>query len=353
MSFNKAIILKTASKYVQQGKYQAAIVEYRKVVQADPSDITTLNILGDVCVKAGETSEASRSFARIAEHYRKDNSRVKAIAMLKKASKLDPTNVEIALRLAALYSQQDLMVEAQQQYLIAAEHYLRVLRFFRFHARYARIDPEPAELAALAAAVPHLSRLSAERVWSELKRILEAPDPRAALALMARLDVLAAVLPEGTDLARLDRVIATGAPIDAVLRLAALLDGDAEALAARLRLSVEERDRLMALRAGPVPDPSADDAALRRMLADAPADILIGRTWLVGAGPERDALRARLAAMPRPVFPMEGRDALALGFSPGPEVGRALRTVRAWWLAGGCIADAAACRAELARYRPG
>lgn len=234
-----------------------------------------------------------------------------------------------------------------------AEDYLRVLRFFRFHARYARIDPEPAELAALAAAAPHLSRLSAERVWSELKRILEAPDPRAALALMAQLGVLAAVLPEGTDLPRLIRMIVARAPADAVLRLAALLDGDAEAVAARLRLSAEERDRLIALRTGPVPDPPDDDAELRRMLADTPAEILIGRTWLVGAGPEWDALRARLAATPRPVFPLEGRDALALGFSPGPEVGRALRAVRAWWLAGGCTADAEACRAELARHRPG
>lgn len=234
-----------------------------------------------------------------------------------------------------------------------AEDYLRVLRFFRFHARYARMDPEPAELAALAAAVPHLSRLSAERVWSELKRILEALDPRPALALMARLGVLAAVVPEGTDLPRLDRMIAAGAPADAVLRLAALLDGDAEALAARLRLSAEERDRLIALHAAPVPDPSIDDADLRRMLADTGGEILIDRTWLIGAGPEWDALRARLAAMPRPVFPLEGRDALALGFSPGPEVGRALKAVRAWWLAGGCIADAEACRAELARYRPG
>ena len=233
-----------------------------------------------------------------------------------------------------------------------AEDYLRVLRFFRFHARYGRIEPEAAELAALAAAVPQLSRLSAERVWSELKRLLEAPDPRAALDFMARLGVLAAVLPEGTDVGRLERMIAAGAPADALLRLAALLAGDAEALAARLRLSSEERERLIALRAGPVPHPSADHAELRRLLAEESADILIGRTWISGHGTDWDALRARLSAIPRPVFPLEGRDALALGFSPGPEVGRALRAVRAWWLEGGCAADAEACRAELARLRP-
>jgi len=234
-----------------------------------------------------------------------------------------------------------------------AEDYLRVLRFFRFHARYGRVDPEPAELAALAAAVPHLCRLSAERVWSELKRILETPDPRGAIGLMARLGVLDAVLPEGAAPARFERLVATGAPADLLLRLAALLDGDADALADRLRLSAAERERLIGLHGAPVPHPSDDDAALRRMLADAPAEVLIGRAWLAGGGAEWDALRTRLAAISRPVFPLEGRDALALGFSPGPAVGEALRAVRTWWLASGCVADAAACRAELARYRPG
>lgn len=234
-----------------------------------------------------------------------------------------------------------------------AEDYLRVLRFFRFWARYGRVGPGQAELGALAEAVPQLARLSAERVWSELKRILAAPDPRPALALMERLGVLDAVVPEGTDLPRLERMIAAGAPLDPLLRLAAVLRADPESFADRLRLSAEERERLVALHGAPVPHPGDDDAALRRMLADTPADTLIGRTWLVGAGPAWDRLRERLAAMPRPVFPLEGRDALALGFSPGPAVGQALRAVRAWWLDGGCVADANACRAELARYRPG
>jgi poly(A) polymerase len=238
-----------------------------------------------------------------------------------------------------------------------AEDYLRVLRFFRFHARYARVDPEPGELAALSAAAPQLARLSAERVWSELKRILQAPDPRGALALMAQLGVLQATLTEGTHLRRIERMIAAGAPPDPVLRLAALLAGDAEALAVRLRLSAEERDQLIALRATPVPYPTAQDLSLRRMLAEGSAEVLIGRAWIAAAagpdGPDWDALRVRLQAIPRPVFPLEGRDALALGFAQGPEIGRALRAVRGWWIAGGCVADAARCRAELARLRPG
>jgi poly(A) polymerase/tRNA nucleotidyltransferase (CCA-adding enzyme) len=224
-----------------------------------------------------------------------------------------------------------------------AEDYLRVLRFFRFHARYGRGAPDAAAAAAIAGALPGLAILSAERVWSELKRILAAPDPGGAVVLMARLGVLAALVPEGADPAGLLALLARGAPADPVLRLAALLTGDAAAFGRRLRLSVAEQARLVALRAGPAPGPG-EDAALRRLLAEEEAEILIGRAWLRGGDA---SLRARLAALPRPVFPLEGRDALALGAQPGPAVGAALREVRGWWLAGGCVADAAACRARL------
>jgi poly(A) polymerase len=229
-----------------------------------------------------------------------------------------------------------------------AEDFLRILRFFRFHARYGKGAPDPAVLAAIHAGVSGLAILSVERVWSELQRIFSAPYPAGAVALMAELGVLDAVLPEGTVPHEFYRLVAAGAPADPVLRLAALLAGDAEALADRLRLSTAERERLVALRGGPVPLPDADDDALRRLLADNDPQILIGRAWLAGGdAPDFVRLRTRLRALPRPVFPLEGRDALALGVGPGPAMGKLLRDVRKWWLAGGCRADAAACRAEL------
>ncbi|HEY1933417.1 MAG TPA: CCA tRNA nucleotidyltransferase [Acetobacteraceae bacterium] len=231
-----------------------------------------------------------------------------------------------------------------------AEDYLRILRFFRFLARDTATTPDPAAVAAIRAAVPGLAKLSAERVWHELTRILAAPDPRPAVALADTLGVLPAVLPEGADPARLDRIVATGAPADPLLRLAALLTGDPAALAERLRLSTAERDRLLALRTAPLADPTADDATLRRLLADTEPATLIDRIWLTGGtGPVWDSLRHRLATIRRPVFPLEGRDVLALGVPPGPRVGTLLRSVRRWWLDSGCQADAAACRAELAR----
>jgi poly(A) polymerase len=231
-----------------------------------------------------------------------------------------------------------------------AEDYLRILRYFRFYADFASGPADPTALAAIRAGVAGIARLSVERVWSELARILSARDPRAAIGLMAELVVLPAVLPEGADPARLARLVDADAPVDPLLRLAALITGDPAEMATRLRLSASARDRLVALRAGPVPQPVDDDAALRRLLADEPCQVLIDRTWLAGgSAPKWAALRARLGAIRPPVFPLEGRDVLALGEPEGPRVGSLLRAVRQWWLDGGCLADNDACRAELAR----
>ena len=232
------------------------------------------------------------------------------------------------------------------------EDYLRALRFFRFQARYGRGEPDPTALAAIRAAVPGLARLSAERVWTEIKRLLAAPEPSGAAALMADTGVLGAVLPEASGISALARLVAIGdAPADPLLRFASLFPAGAAfgGLASRLRMSGAEAAALGALR-GPAPPTDADDAALRRALAQDGHAALLGRSLLAEA---RDApgdqagLRRRLSAMERPAFPLHGRDALALGVPPGPEVGRLLAAARAWWMERGCVDDAAACRAKL------
>ncbi len=241
-----------------------------------------------------------------------------------------------------------------------AEDYLRILRFFRFQARYAApgAAPDLAALRAIGDGVPGLGILSPERVWGELRRILAAPDPGAAVVLMAALGVLGKVLP-GADAGGLSQLIAIGAPADPLLRLAALGAGADE-----LRLSTAERTHLLALCQPLSLTPSVDDDSIRRALAEVPAEILIGRAWLneVRPGtlsprleggaepyPSWADLRDRIASIPRPIFPLEGRDVLALGFLPGPQVGELLRQVRSWWLQAGCVPDASACQAELAR----
>ncbi|OYV32319.1 MAG: poly(A) polymerase [Rhodospirillales bacterium 20-64-7] len=224
-----------------------------------------------------------------------------------------------------------------------AEDYLRIFRFFRFFARYGRGQPEAAALAAIAALRDGVGGLSAERVWSELKRILLAPEPLTALELMQSTGVLGLVIP-GADLAALAGLVARGAPVDPLLRMAALLAADPKEFAERWRLSGAEAVLLAALRGDSHLAPGAEDADLRRALVRQPADVLIGQSWL--RQDDRlgwQDLRARLAAMDRPVFPLRGRDLSGLGLAPGPEMGRALQAVEAWWLAGGCVAGRVAC----------
>jgi tetratricopeptide (TPR) repeat protein len=125
MAFDKAKTLRAAEKYLELGKIPAAITEYCKIVDDDPDDFTTLNMLGDLYVRVGEKQEAISSFTRIAEHYRKQDFGLKAIAMYKKIDRLRPHDAELAYTLATLYAQQDLVVEARAHYLLVADAYTR------------------------------------------------------------------------------------------------------------------------------------------------------------------------------------------------------------------------------------
>lgn len=237
------------------------------------------------------------------------------------------------------------------------EDYLRALRFFRFQARYGGPVPDAEAVRAIRAAVPGLARLSAERVWSEIKRLMAAPDPREALRLMAETGVLPAVLPEAGEVARLNLALSRGVT-EVVLRIAILLPvgTDITALASRLRLSGEEAARLRALHAiadAPAPH-ERDPDTLRRFAARArirseaaqPAEILL----VAAAAHPHEDYAGLLAAMPPglgPAFPLQGRDALALGLPHGPRIGQLLAAAREWWLAGGAKADHAACLEQL------
>jgi poly(A) polymerase len=225
------------------------------------------------------------------------------------------------------------------------EDYLRVLRFFRFFTRYGRGEPDAAAVAAITALREGVKSLSAERVWSEIKLILKAADPVPALRLMAGTGVLELVLP-GADVEHVVALMARGAPVDPLLRVAALGPGEARAFARRWKLSRVEETRLAGLLCREMPRPEDDDAVLRRALAADEAAVLADRVWLYGgaeSGWER--LRARLLGLERPVFPLQGRDLTAMGVTPGPDLGALLREVQGWWLAGGCMADAEVCRA--------
>ena len=121
MAFEKVKTLRAAEKHLEMGKIPAAIKEYCKAVEEDPTDFTTLNILGDLQVRVGNPAAAIACFRRIAEHYREQEFALKAIAMFRKIDRLQPNDIEIATSLADLYAQQELVVEARAHYLVVAE----------------------------------------------------------------------------------------------------------------------------------------------------------------------------------------------------------------------------------------
>ncbi len=244
------------------------------------------------------------------------------------------------------------------------EDVLRLLRWFRFYAHYGRPPPDAAALAACREMAPRLGTLSAERVRAELLRLLAAPDPAPVVRLMRDEGVLAQVLPEATAIDRLDRMVRIenmigAAEPDPVLRLAALVEVDAEGaqtLAARLRLSKTERDRITAMAAPPARfGPDTSPAELRRAayrLGVATVRDLVLHGWAsAGKNAEADRWRELFAAVEDwhpPRFPLSGRDAIALGVPRGPRIGRLLKAVEEWWIAGDFAADRDSCLARLA-----
>ncbi|HEY8409907.1 MAG TPA: tetratricopeptide repeat protein, partial [Pyrinomonadaceae bacterium] len=125
MAFDKAKVLKAAEKFLSQGKFNAAIKEYRQIVDNDPDDLTTLNMLGDLYVRSGKKEEAVSCFERIAEHYSAQEFNLKAIAMYKKIERLRARDPLIAYKLAELYANQGLVHDARAQYLVVADAYTR------------------------------------------------------------------------------------------------------------------------------------------------------------------------------------------------------------------------------------
>lgn len=244
------------------------------------------------------------------------------------------------------------------------EDALRILRFFRFQARYGKGKPAADTVAVLGRTAALLTGLSVERVWSELRQILALPQVMPVMRLMAQTGVLAVILPEGVTLDRLEALEACQPPPDALLRLAALSPAPAT-VATRLKLSKAEAARLRCIaRAGAPESPLARldnneqaQDSLRNLLVDAPPDCLMAGLWLCQAQNPQDGARAqvlahlrqRLAGLDVPVFPLAGRDALAMGVTPGPAMGQVITQVRQWWRQGGCKASAEACRAELGR----
>ncbi len=234
-----------------------------------------------------------------------------------------------------------------------AEDYLRVLRFFRFHARFGGAEPDAAALAACGAAADRLGQLSGERVRDELLKIMALPRAGEALGLMQQSGVLAAILPgHRFERARFERLAALSE--DVWLRLVAILPPDVTAAIESLKLSRAQQVRLAALTAPPAFDWAAivDTERQPDLFYAQGAEYCRDLAILLAFDDavRRAALPAILAAIQtwrRPVFPLRGSDLLKHGLSPGPNISLLLKELEAWWREGGFTASRDACLNEL------
>jgi poly(A) polymerase len=226
-----------------------------------------------------------------------------------------------------------------------AEDYLRILRFFRFHAWYGDEAQglDQAALAAIAAATDGLSQLSRERVGAEIGKLLSAPDPAPSVAAMRACGVLTRILPGADDKALAPLVhleMQIGAAPDWLVRLAAIAGPEA---ANRLRLSRSDEVRLCTLRDGLGSLRGAGELGFRHGADNAIAVLLLRCAVMETPLENRwlDAAKAGASA----VFPLRAADLMPA--LTGPALGRELERLKSLWIA----SDFALTRAELLEAR--
>lgn len=223
------------------------------------------------------------------------------------------------------------------------EDYLRILRFFRFHAWYGEGAPDPAGLEACVRLREGLRGISAERIWMETRKLLVAPNAPEGVAILLSSGVGEILFPELHAPERLRVCLrmedALGLAPDALRRLAVLMWPSRESLkgfSGRLRLSGRERLRLEAA-TGPGEaldglSPAADRAVTYRIGAEAFCDRLIATVCASPADGALERIR-RIMDWSPPVFPISGDRLLALGWRPGPDLGARLRDLEDAWIA--------------------
>ncbi len=244
-----------------------------------------------------------------------------------------------------------------------AEDYLRILRFFRFHASFADGPPDADGLLACIRARAGLDALSRERVRMEFLKLFVAPRAAATVAVMAESGLLGSLLggvPYVTGFAKMaDIEAALGVNADPVRRLGALgvmVSEDAERLSQRLRLSNAEAERLMALEQWWRVSPSAGEQTARTLLYHLGSQSFADRVlvaWARACADAADGDWRVLASLPQrwtaPVFPLKAADFIRRGVAAGPALGAALRAAKEAWIVADFPADSAAVEAIAER----
>jgi poly(A) polymerase len=214
-----------------------------------------------------------------------------------------------------------------------AEDHLRILRFFRFHARFGKGPPDAAAYEACAQRANDLMALSRERIADELLKLLAVANPVPAIELMLGRAILKPVIPEIEDATTLSRLILREAqfpvPGNAIRRLAALIGARPQVAAEigkRLRLSNAKTRRLVTACTESCDQPV--EALAYRVGVESGVDRL-----LIGEGTGEDLVA--LSEWQKPKLPISGGVLIARGIPSGPEVSQTLARIEEKWIVAG------------------
>src|SRR6185369_13376923 len=119
MSLNKSEAVRSAEQCIRQGQASEAIGIYKKIIEADPFDLTTIGALSQLYIKTGRTQDAIDDFSRIADSYLEKGSPIKSAYILKKILELDPSNAAAHAKLGEIYLHEGMSDKAYEAFLTA------------------------------------------------------------------------------------------------------------------------------------------------------------------------------------------------------------------------------------------
>jgi poly(A) polymerase len=242
------------------------------------------------------------------------------------------------------------------------EDYLRILRFFRFHAQYGKGSPDREGLRHSIALRRHLKTLSGERIRQELWKLLSAPGAARMLKVMNEANITREILGRAAEvkslerMAQIDRTVKLDA--DPLLRLE-LITGGASGYRDALKLTNAEMMRLKALKNGTPPVPGLRAAERKIVLYQMGQQAFLDSvrlSWARSNAQASDRSWRNLFNFGRKTklsrFPITGEDLKARGVLPGPQFGAILRALEDWWTAAGFPEDKALLLRRLDALAP-
>ncbi len=336
----KSAKIKTVPTGIEHGTVTA-------IVDGTPFEITSLR-------KDVET-DGRRAVVAFTEDWSEDAQRrdltINALYADQDGTVYDPTGLgleDIAAKKFRFVGDADLRVR---------EDYLRILRFFRFLAWYgqgAKVDA--AALTACRENRQGLKKLSAERVWAEIKKLLLAPSPVRAVRIMLTNEILDKVLPEASNAEGLGLLVEfeqrENLEPDPLLRLMAMAARDEFAMAGlvkRLKFSKAEKARVLDWAGNRTPlSMDMDERARKAAVYEAGGQVIYDRAVIRAAGADDPLIAGRWMALAlfaksweAPAFPLKGKDLKAAGIENGPQMGKTLEALKALWVRSGFEADKA------------